>query len=95
MLQLYRSLIKLRRSHSILVTGTLQKVATNNHVLRYERPDGEHSILVLLNFASGSATMSVGRGTILVSTCLEREGETVSETVALNGAEGLVIELLP
>lgn len=91
MLQLYRSLIKLRRLHS----GTLQKVAANNHVLCYERAEGEHSILVLLNFASGSAKMSGRRGTILVSTCLEREGETVSGTVALNGAEGLVIELLP
>lgn len=94
-LQLYRSLIKLRRSHSILVRGTLQKVATNSHVLRYERAEGEHSILVLLNFASASATMPVGRGTILVSTSLEREGESVREMVALNGAEGLVIELLP
>ncbi len=95
MLQLYRRLIELRRSDSTLVTRSLQKVATDNHVLRYERGTGDQSILVLLNFASQSATISLGRGKILISTCLAREGETVSGAVELNGAEGLVVQLLP
>ena len=95
MLHLYRRLIELRRSHSVLVIGRARNVATDNHVLRYEHSGAERGILVLLNFSSDPVTMPAARGTILLSTCLEREGETVSATVELNGAEGLVIELLP
>jgi alpha-glucosidase len=95
MLQLYRSLINLRQSHPMLVTGTLRKVATDDHVLVYEREGEEESILVLLNFSSSAVTIPVASGTILVSTCLDREGEAVTGKVELNGAEGIIIELLP
>jgi alpha-glucosidase len=94
MLHLYRSLVKLRRSHSVLVNGMVQKVATDNHVLRYERVGTKQIILVLLNFSSDPMTVPAGRGTILVSTNLTRKGESVSGTVELNDAEGLVIELM-
>jgi alpha-glucosidase len=94
MLHLYRSLVKLRRSHSVLVNGMVQKVATDNQVLRYERVGAKQIILVLLNFSSDPMTVPAGRGTILVSTNLARKGESVSGTVELNDAEGLVIELM-
>jgi glycosidase len=74
MLQLYRSLIELRRTHSVLVTERLQNVVADNHVLQYERRSEEQCILVLLNFASNSLTMPVGRGTILVSTVPRTDG---------------------
>ncbi|HEX4309098.1 MAG TPA: alpha-amylase family glycosyl hydrolase [Acidobacteriaceae bacterium] len=95
MLHLYRRLIELRRSHPLLVNGAVRNVTTDTHVLRYERAAGEQSILVLLNFGSTSVTVPVGNGTILVSTCLEREGETVRDAVALCGAEGLIMDLRP
>jgi alpha-glucosidase len=90
-LQLYRRLIDLRRSHSVLVAGALENVASDQHVLRYERGSGEERVLVLLNFSSEAAMISLEKGTILLSTGLAREGEAVRGAVELNGAEGLIL----
>ena len=95
MLQLYRRLIHLRRTHSLLVAGALQAVATEGNVLRFERTAEGMRILVLLNLGSEPVTALVGDGTILLSTSLERKDETTSGEVELSGAEGLVIALTP
>jgi alpha-glucosidase len=92
-LHLYRKLIDLRRKHATWVTGTMQFVASENNVLRYQRR-GEHGrILVLLNMGQDPAQAPGENGTVLISTHFDGEGRKVSGTVNMKGAEGLIIEL--
>ena len=91
-LHLYRRLIDLRRSHSTLVTGKLEKVSADSEVLRFQRV-GEDHLLVLLNMGHNPVEVQIGRGTILVSTCLDREAQPIVESLDLRPAEGVVIQL--
>jgi hypothetical protein len=52
----------------------------------------EH-LLVLLNLGADPAETSSGSGTILASTCLDREGESVEGSIELRAAEGLILRL--
>lgn len=92
-LRLYRNLIQLRQNHETLVSGKLEGVTAENHVLRFERTGNGHRILVLLNMAAEPARIAAGSGTVLVSTHLDCEGMKTSEQIDLRPAEGLVIAL--
>ncbi len=90
-LQLYRRLIALRHAHPALVSGKLQAVAADDAVLRYECAGASERIQVVLNTGHEPATLKLDHGTILCSTCFDREQERVSGAVQLRAAEGLVI----
>lgn len=90
-LQLYRSLISLRRSNLTLVNGALQSVTVERNVLSYQRIDDKQRILVLLNLSLNSETMTVESGTILASTYLDRVGQEVSSLIDMRASEGLII----
>jgi alpha-glucosidase len=92
-LQLYRKLIGLRRGRPTLVNGKLQSVAAENGVLRFVRIGTNDRILVLLNMGMDVAQITLDGGTVLASTGLDREGETVSGTLDLKSGDGLAIDL--
>jgi len=92
-LHLYRKLISLRRRRRTLVDGRMQSVTADQNVLRYERRGEEDRVVILLNMSADSVQVAVESKTILVSTHFDRDGQKVSSTVDMRGAEGLVIHL--
>ena len=82
-LHLYRRLINLRRMHPTLVSGKLQSLAVESEVLRFHRVGEQDRILVLLNMGHLPMQVEAEPGSVLASTCLDREGKKVSGTVAL------------
>jgi alpha-glucosidase len=92
-LHLYRKLIDLRRSRGSLVIGSINSIGADRGVLRYERRGDADRILVLLNMSADSVQMTVGPGTILASTGFDRDGQQVNDTIEMNAAEGIVIDL--
>ncbi len=96
LLSLYRRLIALRRSSAALTEGAYRPVTVTDDVLAYERVAGGRRVLIALNFAAFPVVLplpaGVRNGTVLVSSA-GREGESLSDSVALLGHEGAVIAL--
>jgi alpha-glucosidase len=92
-LQLYRKLIQLRRSHPTLVNGTLDGVSAENNVLRYLRSGDEEHIVVMLNMGMDTVRTEIQIGAVLASTQLDRDREQVSGSIDLRAGEGLVVGL--
>jgi alpha-glucosidase len=94
-LTLHRRLIATRRSHPALAVGTYRPVPAAGDLLAYERRDGRDHLFVVLNL--GSQPQEIGlpdgwrRAGVVMSTHLDRDGETVSE-VALRPDEGLILQ---
>jgi len=96
-LNLYRAMIELRKATPELVAGSYVPVATTGDLLAYRREYDGNALLIVLNLGSdpisiGSDTMAFP-GEILLSTNLDRTGETVSGGLGLRGDEGLIIRL--
>jgi alpha-glucosidase len=93
---LYRSLIALRREHRALSCGTYRPIIAGGDLLLYIRERGNDRLLVALNLGGEptAATLpvqaSVGRA--LVSSHLDRAGESVRARIDLRPSEGMVIE---
>jgi alpha-glucosidase len=92
-LSLYRALIGLRNGNAALNSGGVERVSSNGNVLRYERVDGEQRFAVLLNFNDKREEALIGGGRIVVSTHMDRSGETVEGNVSLRAFEGVVVQL--
>jgi alpha-glucosidase len=92
-LHLYRKLILLRRAHSVLVVGKTSSIAAENNLLRYERAGSAERFLILLNMGHNPIQAVAKTGAICMSTCLDREGDTVSGAVRLRASEGIIIRL--
>jgi alpha-glucosidase len=86
-LWLCRDLVALRRAEPDLRTGAYREVAAEGEVWVYRRGDG---LLVALNLGADEATVPA-RGTIAIGTRRERDGETLSGTLALGPREGVVL----
>jgi alpha-glucosidase len=96
-LNLYRALIELRKATPDLVVGSYAPVATAGDLLAYKREYAGNALLIALNLgadpiSSGSDTVAFP-GEILLSTYLDRSGETASGGLDLRGNEGLIIRL--
>jgi alpha-glucosidase len=96
-LNFYRALIKLRKATPELVAGSYAPVGTTGDLLAYRREYDGNALLIVLNLGSdpisiGSDTMAFP-GEVLLSTNLDRTGETVSGGLGLRGDEGLIIRL--
>jgi len=93
MLQLYRSLLELRR-HSAFRTGDYRQMGVTDDVFSYERWDEKGRFAVLLNFASEPRACSLHPafegGAIALSTDANRSG-TASGAFTLGPDEGVVI----
>lgn len=94
MLALQRALIALRRSEPALSVGAYRPVHADDAVLAYERRHGARRLLVGLNLGDRSqevqARLAVGR--VVLSTRLDRVGETVRGTLRLRPDEGVILE---
>jgi alpha-glucosidase len=96
-LNLYRALIDLRKTTPQLVAGGYAGVVTTGDVLAYRRESEGQALLVVLNLGADPISIASDAiayaGEILLSTNLDRTGETVSEGLDLRGDEGLIIRL--
>ncbi|MGJ5025248.1 alpha-amylase family glycosyl hydrolase [Bradyrhizobium sp. HKCCYLS2038] len=94
-LNLYRALIRLRKTHRVLATGSYRPVAAQGDLLLYRREGDGEVLTIALNLADepvSIATEGSGlAGTILLSTWLDRDGERIDGALDLRGNEGVVI----
>jgi alpha-glucosidase len=93
MLSLYRQLIGLRRTSSVLVTGAKRLVDAPENVLAYQRTEGQERVLVALNLGSEPRNLALAGGRILLSTHLDRDDESVHGWLRLRGDEGVMVDL--
>jgi alpha-glucosidase len=97
LLNLYRALIGLRRTMPPLVMGGYVAVVTTGDLLAYRREYGGEALLTVLNLGADPVSITSDRiayaGNILLSTNLDRSGETVSAGLDLRGNEGLIVRL--
>ncbi len=99
MLNLYRKLLRLRRSSPELRDGSYRPVGEapeDSYV--YYRTHGDQTVLVALNFAGKDRVLALGDprpGRILLSTWLDREGQVTLSQCSLRAHEGIVVQLEP
>jgi len=94
LLVLYRRLIELRRREMTLVTGKQVPLRSLNDVLAFKRTGSERELLILLNTVHQPRKFTLpGPGKLLLSTCLDREGTSVSGALLLRPDEGVIIKL--
>ena len=96
-LSLYRALIEFRKAAPELVAGSYAPIAATGDLLIYRREYEGNALLIALNLGTdpieiGLDTMAFP-GEILLSTNLDRAGETVPDGLVLRGDEGLIIRL--
>lgn len=95
MLTLYRRLLESRRTPA-LTFGSYKSLRTNEALVAYVRSTGREQYLVTLNLSSDGQRFrfpsSIGRGEVVLSTHLDREGP-VNAWVDLRPHEGLLIRL--
>ncbi len=96
-LSLHRALIALRRSEPALHQGDLRIIDAPESAVAYERAVPASRMLVLLDLSGSPATLRLDSlrqgGEVVASTHPSRTGERVSETIALDANQGLVIRL--
>jgi alpha-glucosidase len=92
-LHLYRTLIALRKSHPVLVTGELHSIAAANNLLTYERHVPEEKLRIVLNLGDAPATISSESGEILAATSPGCASERPNGLTQLDAAAGVVVRL--
>jgi alpha-glucosidase len=92
-LSLYRALIRLRNLTPALHSGAIENVASDGHVLRYDRTGEGLRFAVLLNLSESAEKATTDAGNIVVSTHMDRSGEAVGSSLSLQAFEGVVVEL--
>ena len=94
---LYRRLIETRRRSEALRRGSYHPIASEGDLLLYVRSFGSERILTVLNLGPTPATVvsdaNGHKGTIIVSTSGEHEGDVIDLGIHLDANEGLLIEL--
>ena len=91
-LTLYKRLVALRRSRDALSVGDFTRVSCAGNVMAYQRSHGGERLFVALNFGhdADSAALPTRGATVLLSTHLDREGETLTGRCALRADEGVI-----
>lgn len=95
MLALFRRLVSLRKDIPALKTGSYRTLeAGDDSVLAYLREDGDHRVLVAINFGSEPAALNLSEaakeGELLCSTHLDRESDLDLAEIKLRPHEGIV-----
>jgi alpha-glucosidase len=94
-LNLYKALIGLRKQHQALISGSYQPIAAKDDLLIYRRAGSAHSVLVVLNFSADPVELvseKIGlEGELVLSTLMDRAGETIAGSLDLRGNEGVMI----
>jgi alpha-glucosidase len=91
-LHLYRRLIAQRRARPALSVGRYRSGRATGDIFSFERSDGNARLLIMLNFAAESRTAPVVAARVLLSTCLDRDGERVATNLTLRPFEGIILE---
>ena len=91
LLNLYRELIELRRSHRALSVGAFRLLASNAQTLIYQRTFGGEDLVIALNLSDAPQALPLkfAEAPLLLTTDLGRRG-TLGEP-ALRGNEGLIL----
>ena len=96
-LGLYRKLIALRREHTALATGRYVATRTAGDVFMFERSGHNSRLLVVLNFAKVPRAVTLPDNATtaraLLSTHMDREGESETSELTLRPMEGVILEL--
>ena len=99
MLSLYRRLIRLRRQEPSLATGRYTHVYADQQMIVYTRTqEGHPAFLVMLNLTHRPCYFRQDhfpfKGVVEIATIPETEGNVVTNTISLDGDEGMVIRLV-
>jgi len=99
MLSLYRLLIRLRRQEPSLATGRYTHVYADQQMIAYTRTEKGHpAFLVVLNLTHRPCYFRQEhfpfKGVVEIATIPETEGNVVTNTISLDGDEGMVIRLV-
>jgi alpha-glucosidase len=93
-LTLYRRLLEVRRERLALSVGSYHPITCAGHVMAYERRNEGARVLIALNFGHGTERVPLSHeGKVVLSTYLDRVGETVRNNCDLRPDEGLIVEL--
>lgn len=97
MLELYRTLLTLRRTHPVLAVGDYIPLDGDGDVVAYIRKLDQDELLVALNLSAEPEALEVhyDNATIILSTDPARGGEAISGNVQLRGHEALIIDIKP
>ena len=96
MLSLYRRLIELRRSEPALEVGSYRGLPAQGSLLAYVREFNGRRFLVVLNLGHEAASWPVPedlRGSVVLGTHGDRDGEAIAGQLEVRGDEGVVVEL--
>lgn len=96
LLNLYRKLLWMRRLSPALYVGAYQPLEAAPDCFVYLRIAGPERRLVALNFSAEPRRLGLplqGRGMILLSTHLDREGAASLPELALRPQEGVIVAL--
>lgn len=98
MLSMVKALIRLRREHEVLVSGSCTVLSSTGDVLQYRRgePDSDNTMLVLLNFSPEEKSADLpadfqGSAEILLSTEMDGPHALRKSSVVLRPNEGLLL----
>lgn len=94
-LRLYRELLRLRRSHAALISGSYEPIAATGDLLAYVRRSPQSRLLVALNLGPAPLDLDLAslrmQGRVLLSTHLDRADKLTD--IALRRDEGVIVEL--
>jgi alpha-glucosidase len=97
-LSLYRRLIELRRAEPALSVGEFAALPADDDLMAYIRKTDERWLLIVLNLGAKPQCFSISdlqcRGSLLLSTYLDRNREALLDKVELRADEGAIFELL-
>jgi alpha-glucosidase len=99
MVNLYRKLLRLRRSSPALRTGSYRPTAEapeDSYI--YYRTHGDQTVLVALNFGGKDQVLKLAdprAGRVLLSTWLDREEQVLLGHCTLRAHEGIIVQLEP
>ena len=96
MLNLYRSLLRCRRSNPALLTGSYETFPSPEGCFAYLRRHLDSTRLVALNFRSEPVRIDLHsvQGPVVLSTYLDRHGYE-TESLNLRPDEGVILEVGP
>jgi alpha-glucosidase len=98
MLMLYKRLLTLRQKEPSLYRGAYKPVIVGPHLIAYTREaEGSKRFLIVLNLAHSPTYFEPKhiklKGKIVLATSPELEGRLFSESIDLDGDDGIVVEL--
>jgi len=93
MLALYRALLKLRRSSSALVGGSVEDVRGADGALSYLRAQAGERVQMHLNLTGEVRWVETLTGMVLLSSYLDGEGFEIGGWVKLRAGEGIVVKV--